>query len=59
MRDERTPKDVCGEASEYHAEQNRCRKLGVLPMFHSKAYLKIHEYPGADDFEGKKRLNGV
>ena len=41
MRDERTPKDVCGEASEYHAEQNRCRKLGVLPMFHSKAYLKI------------------
>ena len=32
MRDEQTPKDVCGEASEYHkAEQNRCRKLGVLP----------------------------
>ena len=32
MRDERTPKDVGVEASEYHkAEQNRCRKLGVLP----------------------------
>ena len=59
MRDERTPKDVCGEASEYHAEQNRCRKLGVLAIFHSKAYLKIHEYPSADDFEGKKRLYGV
>ena len=59
MRDERTPKDVCGEASEYHAEQNRCRKLGVLPKFHSKAYLKIHEYPSADDFESKKRLYGV
>ena len=59
MRDERTPKDVCGEASEYHAEQNRCRKLGVLPNFNSKAYLKIHEYPSADDFEGKKRLYGV
>ena len=59
MRDERTPKDVCGEASEYDAEQNRCRNLGVLPKFHSKAYLKIHEYPSADDFEGKKRLYGV
>ena len=39
---------------EYKAEQNRCRELGVLPKFHSKAFLKIHEYPSADDFEGKK-----
>ena len=38
------------------AEQNRCRELGVLPKFHSKAFLKIHEYLSADDFEGKKRL---
>ena len=30
---------------EYKAEQNRCRELGVLPKFHSKAFLKIHEYP--------------
>ena len=44
---------------EYKAEQNRCRELGVLPKFHSKAFLKIHEYPSADDFEGKKRLHGV
>ena len=44
---------------EYKAEQNRCRKLGVLPKFHSKAFLKINEYPSADDFEGKKRLHGV
>ena len=35
------------------------RTLGVLPKFHSKAFLKIHEYPSADDFEGKKRLHGV
>ena len=41
------------------AEQNRCRKLGVLPKLHSKAFLKIHEYPSADDFEGKKWLRGV
>ena len=34
-------------------------QLGVLPKFHSKAFLKIHEYPSADDFEGKKRLHGV
>ena len=39
------------------AERNRCRELGVLPKFHIKAFLKIHEYPpSADDFEGKKRL---
>ena len=44
---------------EYKAEQNRCRKLGVLPKFHSEAFLKIHEYPSADDFEGKERLYGV
>ena len=41
------------------AEQNRCRELSVLPKFHSKAFLKIHEYPSSDDFEGKKRLHGV
>ena len=35
-------------------EQNRCREMGVLPKFHSKAFLKIHEYPSADDFQGKK-----
>ena len=44
---------------EYKAEQNRCRELGVLPKFYSKAFLKIHEYPSADDFEGKKRLHGA
>ena len=44
---------------EYKTEQNRCRELGVLPKFHSKTFLKIHEYPSADDFEGKKRLHGV
>ena len=44
---------------EYKAEQNRCRELGVLPKFYSKAFLKIHEYPSADDFEGRKRLHGV
>ena len=44
---------------EYKAEQIRCRELGVLPKFHSKAFLKIHKYPSADDFEGKKRLHGV
>ena len=44
---------------EYKAEQNRCRKLGVLPKFHSKALLKIHEHPSADDFEDKERLHGV
>ena len=27
--------------------------------FHSKAFLRIHEYPHADDFQGKKRLQGV
>ena len=36
------------------AEQNRCRELGVLRKFQSKTFLKIHEYPSADDFEGKK-----
>ena len=40
-------------------EQNRCREMGVLPKFHSKTFLKIHEYPSADDFQGKKRLHGV
>ena len=44
---------------EYKAEQNHCRELGVLPKFHSKAFLKIHESPSADDFEGKKRLHSV
>ena len=44
---------------EYKTEQNRCRELGVLPKFDSKAFLKIHEYPSADDFEGKKRPHGV
>ena len=44
---------------EYKAEQNRSRELGVLPKFQSKTFLKIHEYPSADDFEGKKRLHGV
>ena len=44
---------------EYKAEQNRCRELGVLPKFQRKTFLKIHEYPSADDFEGKKRLHGV
>ena len=39
---------------EYKAEQNRCRGLGVLRKFQSKTFLKIHEYPSADDFEGKK-----
>ena len=46
-------------ARQCKAEQNRCRELGVLPKFHGKAFLKIHEYPSADDFEGKKRLHGV
>ena len=45
--------------SEYKAEQNRCHELGVLQKFHSKAFLKVHKYPSADDFEGKKRLHGV
>ena len=44
---------------EYKAKQNRCRELGVLPKFQSKTFLKIREYPSADDFEGKKRLHGV
>ena len=44
---------------EYKAEQNRRPEMGVLPKFHSKAFLKIHEYLSADDFEGKKRLHGV
>ena len=34
---------------EYKAKQNHCRELGVLPKFHSKAFLKILEYPSADD----------
>ena len=42
---------------EYKAEQNRCRELGVLPKFQSKTFLKIHEYPSADDFEGKKKTS--
>ena len=44
---------------EYKAEQNRCRELVVLPKFHSKGFFKRHEYPSADDFEGKKRLHGI
>ena len=44
---------------EYKTELNSCRELGVLPKFDSKAFLKIHEYPSADDFEGKKRPHGV
>ena len=44
---------------EYKAQQNRCCELVVLPKFHSKAFFKRHEYPSADDFEGKKRLQGV
>ena len=43
----------------YKAQRNCCREVGVLPQFHSLAFLKIHEYPSADDFEGKKRLHGV
>ena len=39
---------------EYKAEQSRCRELSVLPKFHSKAFLKVQEYPSVDDFEGKK-----
>ena len=46
----------CGE---YKAEQDRFRELGVLPKFHSKAFMEIHEYPSADDFKGKKKLHGV
>ena len=38
---------------EYKAEQNRCRELGVLPKFHSKAFLKIREYPTADEFKAR------
>ena len=30
-------------------------ELGVLPKFQGKAFLKILEYPSADDFEGKKQ----
>ena len=41
------------QGGEYKAEQNRCHELGVLPKFHSKAFFKLHEYPSADDFEGK------
>ena len=50
------PYDVIFTAlgGEYKAEQNRCRELGVFPKFYSKAFLKIHENPTADDFEGKK-----
>ena len=47
------------QGGEYKAEQNHCRELGVLQKFHRKAFLKIHEYPRADDFEGKKGLHGV
>ena len=39
-------------------------KLAVVnwvfqPKCRSKAFLKIPEYPSADDFEGKKRLHGA
>ena len=46
-------------AGEYKAKQNCCRKLGVLPKFQSKNFLKIQKYPRIDDSEGKKRLQGV
>ena len=39
---------------EYKAEQNRCRELAVLLKFQSKTFLKIHQYPSADDFEARK-----
>ena len=42
---------------EYKEKQTRRRKLGVLPKFQSKNFLKIQEYPGVDDSEGKKRLH--
>ena len=32
-------------------------KLGVLPKFQSKNFLKIQEYSNVDDSEGKKRLH--
>ena len=38
---------------------NRCRELGVLPKFQRKNILKIQECLSVDDFEGKKRLDGV
>ena len=44
---------------EYKAKQTRRRKLGVLPKFQSKNFLKIWEYPSVDDSEGKKRLSVI
>ena len=43
----------------YKAKQNRCRELGVLPSFRVRTFFKIQEYPTVDDFEGKRRLQGV
>ena len=43
---------------EYKAKQSRRRKLGVLPKFQSKNFLKTREYPSVDNSEGKKRLHG-
>ena len=50
---------VTALGGEHKDEQNRCRELVVLPKSHSKAFLKIREYPSTDDFEGKKRVHGV
>ena len=50
---------VTALGGEHKDEQNRCRELVVLPKSHSKAFLKIGEYPSTDDFECKKRLHGV
>ena len=33
--------------------------MDVLPKFQSKNFLKIQEYLGVDDFEGKKRFRGI
>ena len=45
-------------SGEYKAKQSRRRKLGVLPKFQSKTFLKTREYPSVDNSEGKKRLHG-
>ena len=53
-----TPVKMCGLsplASFYLSHY----ELGILPKFHSEAFLKTHEYPSADDFESKTRLHGV
>ena len=43
---------------EYKAKQNRCCELGVLPSFIVRTFWK-YKNPSLDDFEGKKRLDGV